>query len=92
MSSELKPCPFCQHRKPVKKRVCRGGVLLLRCYTRDCPASFAYVRVEVWNRRAPSPAVKALVGACRDVLKEGRPLRADIVWALEAVEREIGGA
>lgn len=48
---------------------------------------------EKWNRRAPSPAVLALVDACRNCWfdDEKQPERA-IKEALAAVEREIGGA
>lgn len=90
MTSELKACPFCFHKKPVKKRVCRGGALFVRCYTHDCPASFAFVLDEIWNRRAPSPAVARLVDACRTFFTETGP--GDIIRlsdALAAVEKEI---
>lgn len=95
MTSELKACPFCFHKKPVKKRVCRGGALFVRCYTHDCPASFAFVLDEIWNRRAHSPAVARLVEACRDLAGQAKCFDIDMCYfreiddALAAVEKEI---
>lgn len=97
MSSELKPCPFCggvaEHRP---KGTFNPPFVECR---RGCGATA--FSGEMWNTRAPSPAVKALVEACKATLRAWMPCgdqcecssceqRAAIDEALAAVEREIG--
>jgi Lar family restriction alleviation protein len=114
VSSELKSCPFCgKQPEPIVDATRILGVW--RIFHRGCP-SLPNVVVEAhsrenvvaaWNRRSPSPAVLALVEACRELLAQVRGecpsllnedsggdarLSIGIDEALAAVEREIGGA
>lgn len=90
MSSELKPCPFCggEAREGVH------GVYCQRCYAQSASTRLGHdVNVANWNRRAASPAVKALVETANQYLSIcDNPTLDAFTEALEAVEREIGGA
>lgn len=44
---------------------------------------------ELRNRRAPSPAVKALVEACKSILEKHAVDRLELFTAIAAVEKEI---
>lgn len=108
MSSELKACPFCgkQPEAPIDAMRFRGIWTIMH---RGCgilpnfevTAESQEKAIERWNRRTPSPAVRALVEACRKIVPYiDSPAWHDEmicdrqVWdeALAAVEREIGGA
>lgn len=92
MSSELKLCKTCGIPAEVKPPGIQRGV---RCSdsSGECPDSRHFVQVDEWNRRAPSPAVLALVEASRKEIKYHNAYTYDeLVDALAAVEREIGGA
>jgi Lar family restriction alleviation protein len=113
VTSELKACPFCGSAADLvsheDQRVtnytyevsCRGcGV---RGEGADCgwnenSGSAKAEAVEIWNRRAPSPAVVRLVEACRDTLDwlelpgsavEERAVALKVRDALAAVEKEM---
>lgn len=99
MSSELKPCPFCFSEAEQDE----SGFTY--CSNRRCPATaMDTCGSDSWNRRSVSPAVKALVEACRAFLGSLRPedfagrigsnthaIGTRAHEALAAVEREIGG-
>lgn len=99
MSSELKLCKTCGLPAEVKPPGIQRGV---RCSdsSGECPDSRHFVQVDEWNRRTPSPAVRALVEACKGLVPTLRSgdwgnqdeTADEIDKALAAVEREIGNA
>jgi len=107
VSSELKACEHCRGVAKYETDLRNARVMFyVRCdacgvgtmgYKTGPEAAAA------WNRRSPSPAVLALVEACKTTLRAWMPCgdqcecssceqRAAIDDALAAVEREIGGA
>lgn len=86
--SSLKECPFCG--APASQDDEGFAFCSENCIYVDCGKA-------AWNRRAPSPAVKALVEACRDLIPSLRSgdwgdtneTACELEEAIEAVEREI---
>lgn len=67
MASEpLKACPFCGAEVSGEASVCDYIVLCRPCGVKMRRNSeHSPVAIAAWNRRAPSPAVRALVEACK---------------------------
>lgn len=91
--SSLKECPFCGG--PATDDEETG---LAFCKSMECNVD-TNCTPEFWNRRASSPAVKALVEACKGLVPTLRSgdwgnqdeTAREIEEAIAAVEREIGG-
>lgn len=90
--SDIKPCPFCGGE--AERRTSK-----VRCSSWDCEASRVYIDADIWNCRVVSPAVRALVEACRNVAgsafwRDGAELPSVTTMreALAAVEKEIDHA
>lgn len=92
MEERLRECPFC------------GCVPTLDRFNARCPGCDAEINAatrglaaEMWNRRTPSPAVRALVEACKGLVPTLRSgdwgnqdeTADEIDKALAAVEKEI---
>lgn len=109
VSSELKACPFCGaddgYQAATRIDHNRGAWLCHVCNARgptaDRPTMGSDAKpMEAWNRRTPSPAVRALVEACKGLVPTLRSgdwgnqdeTADEIDKAIGAVEREIGGA
>ena len=109
MSSELKACPFCgadngwqaSGRVDGKRGSWVCHVCDARGPTADRPMMGSDAAImAAWNRRTPSPAVRALVEACKGLVPTLRSgdwgnqdeTADEIDKALAAVEREIGNA
>lgn len=87
MSYEPKNCPFCG--SVAESRVHDVLGRQARCLSMNCDGRITWIHIDVWNRRAPSPAMKALVEACRRWLSADSWTDHEIAEALAAVEKEI---
>lgn len=105
MSSELKACLFTSCGSPAMPLHNIGGRSFTRCSNILCSLHQVWTTEDEWNRRAPSPAVKALVEAARPLTEivmkqcsgytsgpgfDAAQLARVAIEALAAVEREIG--
>lgn len=100
MSDELKACPFCggdaAKGKVLKHEFGPHARWAVRCGSLDCASTNGWVLPADWNRRTPSPAVRALVEACKGLVPTLRSgdwgnqdeTADEIDKALAAVERE----
>lgn len=90
---ELKPCPIPWCGSPAESKDIhhyQSVETLVRCTDVVCELHGSWTDIEAWNRRSPSPAVKALVKAVRESWESGCDKYLPLEDALAAVEKEIG--
>lgn len=75
MSSEPKACPFCGSDADNTGQ----NKEFVSCSSPDCSQRWGWYKVDWWNRRTPSPAVRALVEALKS-LRRSHYINEDDPW------------